>query len=102
MTRDAVVSQKNGQKKNVYIFLGGDSQVVSLDQQVCIVKQDDLGPLHQQEECELDEQHQSQLADAADVQEYRAGQQGQQYAVAEILQQGEAEREEEEEEEWEG
>lgn len=64
-----------------------DSQVVGLDQQVGVVEQDDLGPLHQQEEGELDEQHQGQLPDAADVQEDRAGQQGQQHAVAEILRQ---------------
>lgn len=61
------------------------SQVVGLDQQVGVVEQDDLGPLGQQEEGELDEEHQSQLADAADVQEDGAGQQGQQHAVAEVL-----------------
>lgn len=64
-----------------------DSQVVGLDQQVGVVEQDDLGPLHQQEEGELYEQHQGQFPDAADVQEDRAGQQGQQHAVAEILRQ---------------
>lgn len=69
-----------------------DSQVVGLDQQVGVVEQDDLGPLHQQEEGELDEQHQGQLPDAADVQEDRAGQQGQQHAVAEILRQRRRER----------
>lgn len=69
------------------IFLAGDSQGVGNDQQVCVVKQGHLRPLHQQEESELDEQHQSQLPYAADVEEHRAGQQGQQHAVAEILQQ---------------
>ena len=68
-------------------FLAGDSQGIGNDQQVCVVKQGYLRPLHQQEESELDEQHQSQLPDAADVEEYRAGQQGQQHTVAEILQQ---------------
>lgn len=70
--------------------LNGNSQVVGLDQQVGVVEQDDLGPLGQQEEGELDEEHQSQLADAADVQEDRAGQQGQQHAVAEILWRGQS------------
>lgn len=69
------------------VFLAGDSQGVGNDQQVCIVKQGHLRPLDQQEESELDEQHQSQLAYAADVEEHRAGQQGQQYTVAEILHQ---------------
>lgn len=67
------------------IFLAGDSQGVGNDQQVCVVKQGHLRPLHQQEESELDEQHQSQLPYAADVEEHGAGQQGQQHAVAEIL-----------------
>lgn len=69
------------------VLLAGDSQGVGNDQQVCVVKQGHLRPLHQQEESELDEQHQSQLPDAADVEEHRAGQQGQQYTVAKILQQ---------------
>lgn len=80
-------------KERVYalvcVFLAGDSQGVGNDQQVCIVKQGHLRPFHQQEESELDEQHQSQLPYAADVEEHRAGQQGQQHAVAEILQQRE-------------
>lgn len=67
------------------VFLAGDSQSVGNDQQVCIVKQGHLTPLDQQEESELDEQHQSQLAYAGDVEEHRAGQQGQQYTVVEIL-----------------
>lgn len=71
----------------VCVFPAGDSQGV--DQQVCVVKQGHLRPLHQQEESELDEQHQSQLPYAADVEEHGAGQQGQQYAVVEILQQRE-------------
>lgn len=69
------------------MFRAGDSQGVGNDQKVCVVKQGHLRPLHQQEESELDEQHQSQLPYAADVEEHRAGQQGQQYTVAEILQQ---------------
>ena len=63
-----------------------DSQGISDEQQVCVVEQHHLRPLHQQQEGELDEQHQSQFPYAADVQEHGAGQQGQQYAVAEILQ----------------
>lgn len=55
----------------------GDSQGVGKDQQVCVVKQGHLRPLHQQEESELDEQHQGQLPYAADVEEDGAGQQGQ-------------------------
>lgn len=69
------------------MFLAGDSQCVGDDQQVRVVKQGHLRPLHQQEERELDEQHQSQLPYAADVEEHGAGQQGQHYTVAEILQQ---------------
>ena len=69
------------------MFLAGDSQGVGNDQQVCVVKEGHLRPLHQHDESELDEQHESQLPDAADVEEHRAGQQGQQYTVAEILQQ---------------
>lgn len=70
------------------MFLAVDSQRFGSDQQVSVVKQGHLRPLHQQEEDELDEQHQGQLPDAADVEEHGAGQQGQQYAVAEILQPG--------------
>lgn len=70
----------------VLVLPVGDSQSVGNDQHVCVVEQGHLRPLHQQEESELDEQHQSQLPYAADVQEHRAGQQGQQYTVAEILQ----------------
>lgn len=65
----------------------GDLQGVSDEEQVCIVKQGHLRPLHQHEESELDEQHEGQLANAADVEEHGAGQQGQQNTVAEILQQ---------------
>lgn len=71
----------------VCVALAGDLQAAGNDQQVRIVKQGHLRPLHQQEESELDEQHQSQLSYAADVKEYRAGQQGQQHTVAEVLQQ---------------
>ena len=70
----------------IWVVPGGDSQVLGFDQQVCVVKQYHLRPLYQQEESELDEQHQSQLPYAADVEEHGAGQQGQQHAVAEILQ----------------
>lgn len=62
-----------------------NSQGVSKDQLVCVVKQGHLRPFYQQEESELDKQHQDQLPYAADVQEHRAGQQGEQYAIAEIL-----------------
>lgn len=55
------------------------------DKEVRVVEQCYLWPLHQQQEGELDEQHEDQLPDAADLQEHRAGQQGQQHAVAEIL-----------------
>lgn len=68
------------------MFMLLDLQGVGNDQQVCVVKQGHLRPLHQQKESELDEQHQSKLPYAADVEEHRAGQQGQQYAVAKILQ----------------
>ena len=60
-------------------------QGVGRDQQIGVVKQSDVRPLHQQEEDELDEQHESQLPYAADMEEHRAGQQGQQHTVAEIL-----------------
>lgn len=69
------------------VLSAGDLQGVGKDQQVCIVKQGHLRPLHQQEKSELDEQHQGQFPYAADMEEYRTGQQGQQYTVAEILQQ---------------
>ena len=69
------------------VLAAGDSHGVGRDKQVCVVKQGHLRPLHQHEESELDEQHQSQLPYAADVEEHGAGQQGQQYTVAEILQQ---------------
>lgn len=62
-----------------------NSHGVSKDQLVCVVKQGHLRPLYQQEESELDKQHQHQLPYAADVQEHRAGQQGEQHAIAEIL-----------------
>lgn len=62
-----------------------NSHGVSKDQLVCVVKQGHLRPFYQQEESELDKEHQDQLPYAADVQEDRAGQQGEQYAVAEIL-----------------
>lgn len=62
-----------------------NSQGVSKDQLVCVVKQGHLRPFYQQEESELDKQHQDQLPYAADVQEHRAGQQGEQYTIAEIL-----------------
>lgn len=39
--------------------MGADLQSVGNDQQVSVVKQGHLRPLHQQEENELDEQHQS-------------------------------------------
>ena len=55
------------------------------DEEVCVVEQSDLWPLHQQQEGELDEQHEGKLPDAADLQEHRAGQQRQQHAVAKIL-----------------
>lgn len=63
----------------------GDLQRVGGDQQVCVVEQGHLGNFHQHNEDELDDQHEDQLADAADVQEHGAGQQGQHHAVAEIL-----------------
>lgn len=62
-----------------------NSQGVNKDQLVCVVKQGYLRPFDQQEESELDKQHQDQLPDAADVQEHRAGQQGEQHTIAEIL-----------------
>lgn len=62
-----------------------NSHGVSKDQLVCVVKQGHLRPLYQQEESELDKQHQHQLPYAADVQEHRTGQQGEQHAIAEIL-----------------
>lgn len=62
-----------------------NSQGVSSDQLVSVVEQGHLRPFYQQEESELDKQHQDQLPDAADVQEHRAGQQGEQHAIAEIL-----------------
>lgn len=62
-----------------------NSQGVSEDELVCVVKQSHLRPFYQHQESELDKQHQDQLANAADVQEHRAGQQGEQHAVAEIL-----------------
>lgn len=65
----------------------GDLQRVGGDQQVGVVKQGHLRPLHQNDEDELDEHHESQLADTADVQEHGAGQQGQHHAVAEVLRQ---------------
>lgn len=55
------------------------------DKKVRIVQQCYLWPLHQQQEAELDEHHEGQLPDAADLQEHGAGQQCQQHAVAEIL-----------------
>ena len=64
----------------------GDLQRVGGDQQVGVVEQGHLRPLHQHDEDQLDEHHESQLANAADVQEHGAGQQGQHHAVAEILQ----------------
>lgn len=70
------------------VLLAPDLQPVGVEQQVSVVKQGHLRPLHQQEEDELDEQHERQLPDAADVEEHGAGQQGQQHAVAEVLQQG--------------
>lgn len=74
-------------KQCVYMcFVVKHSQGVGMNKLVCVIKQDNLRPLHQDEESELDEQHQSQLTDAADVEEHGAGQQGQQYTVAEILQ----------------
>lgn len=89
-------NQRPGDDNWIFTLVAGghnaDSQVIGLDQQVGVVEQDDLGPLHQQEEGELDEQHQGQLPDAADVQEDRAGQQGQQHTVAEILRQRRRER----------
>ena len=69
----------------------GDLQRVGGDQQVSVVEQGHLGPLHQHDENQLDEHHESQLADAADVQEHRAGQQGQHHAVAEVLQEEKSE-----------
>lgn len=62
-----------------------NSQGVSEDQLVCVVKQGHLRPFYQHEESELDKQHQDQLPNAAYVQEHRAGQQGEQHAIAEIL-----------------
>lgn len=70
------------------VSLAPDLQPVGVEQQVSVVEQGHLRPLHQQEEDKLDEQHERQLPDAADVEEHGAGQQGQQHAVAEVLQQG--------------
>lgn len=67
-------------------LLASHSQGDRTDQQVCVVKYVHLRPLDQQEESELNEQHERQLPDAADVQEHGAGQQGEQHAVAEVLQ----------------
>lgn len=72
-------------KKCVRVCVCVNSQGVSKDQLVCVVKQGHLRPFYQQDESELDKQHQDQLPYAADVQEHRAGQQGEQHAVAEIL-----------------
>lgn len=74
-------------QSHICVWMAEDLQAVGRDQQVGVVEQGDLRPLHQQEESDLDEQHQCQLSYAADVEEYRAGQQGQQDTVAEILQQ---------------
>lgn len=62
-----------------------NSQSIGGDQQVGIIEQDHQRPLKQQHEGELNEQHQGQLAYTADVQEHRAGQQSQQHAVGEVL-----------------
>lgn len=70
------------------MLLAADLQPVGVEQQVSIIKQGHLRPLHQQEEDKLDKQHERQLPNAADVEEHGAGQQGQQHTVAEILQQG--------------
>lgn len=59
-------------------WLGGD-------QKVSVVQQSNHRPLHKQQEADLDEDREDQLAYTADVQEHWAAQHSQQHTVHEIL-----------------
>lgn len=54
-------------------------------QQVLVVKEADFGHLQDEEVDELDEEHEEEFTDAADLQEDGAGQQAQQHAGREVL-----------------
>lgn len=63
----------------------GHSQGIGQDQQVGVVKEGCVRPLHQQQERGLDAHHEQQLPNATDVQEDGAGEQAEHHAVAEVL-----------------
>lgn len=54
-------------------------------QQVLVVKEADLGHLQNEEVKNLDEEHEEELPDAADLQEDGGGQQAEQDAEGEVL-----------------
>lgn len=58
---------------------------VGRHQQVLVVKQADFGHLQNKEVENLDEEHEEELPDAADLQEDGGGQQAQQNAEGEVL-----------------
>lgn len=61
---------------------------VGHDQQVLVVEETHFGHLHDEEVEQLDEEHEEEFAEAADLQEDRAGQQAEQHAGWEVLREG--------------
>lgn len=61
-------------------------------QQVLVVEEAHFGHLQDKEVEELDEEHEEEFADAADLQEDGAGQQAQQHAGREVLREKDGDR----------
>ena len=73
--------------RHTQLYWGYSREVdgIGHDQQVLVVEQAHFGHLHDEEVEQLDEEHEEEFPDAADLQEDRAGEQTEQHAAREVL-----------------